>query len=378
MNTATQAVENPVAALQGEPVLGPLAPLQQYTPLQDQSHQRLGISLQGLYRFFERIDFIRWASESTGSRMLDGYSKSYDDDRGWKYVEPYTRSEALSWANDAFGLVERDEGPITIKNVGLKNMTGYDACDRIRRWLLENGFERMSVCEVLLTDANFEDLRQNVGRANIFWSHIQQENLLGWGGTLSSMRAAQQNHMRLLPPETMFFWLDYTSLRQCQSDFNISVTVMLIKEIGLLIACVDQQLEYTRRSFCVLELFAAVDSSSQLICHSNLLRNDMEHSLAKRPIDTARADSRSREDKGVIDSFIVNSVGFEQLDGIVSKALVGGAWSACFECCCLAQCVRPCLPWWACLRLKSRAHARLGTGSVQAARRRWLCCRLCC
>ena len=34
------------------------------------------------------------------------------------------------------------------------------------------------MCEVVLLDDRFKDLREHVGRANIFWSLMQQERLL--------------------------------------------------------------------------------------------------------------------------------------------------------------------------------------------------------
>ena len=53
-------------------------------------------------------------------------------------------------------------------------------------------------------------------------------------------------------------WIDYTSLRQNQNDFKAEEVIILVKEIQHFAASYDPDLEYTRRSFCVLEMYAAV------------------------------------------------------------------------------------------------------------------------
>merc|ERR1711862_831211 len=73
--------------------------------------------------------------------------------------------------------------------------TGYQLCDFLRSsWLPSIGAEKLSVCEVMLTDERFCDLRSSVGLATAFWSHIQMEEVLGNPsiGTLGLMNYAQE------------------------------------------------------------------------------------------------------------------------------------------------------------------------------------------
>ena len=139
--------------------------------------------------------------------------------------------------------------------------------------------------------------------------------------------------------------------------------VRLIKSIGTLVARVDGNLEYTRRSFCVLELYAAATARINLICQPEFASVvPMEHSLAQTPVNSAAATTRRAEDKAKIDAFIRASIGFEQLDAVVTQQIIRGAsgyMNAC-ECCCLGKPLRAFLPWWCCLRLRQSVQWLLG------------------
>ena len=72
--------------------------------------------------------------------------------------------------------------------------------------------------------------------------------------------AEKENHI--------FFWLDYFSLRQCTNDFDVHMILAVIKKIGCLVASIDSEHLYTKRSFCILEAYAAVaEEETTLMCH---------------------------------------------------------------------------------------------------------------
>ena len=63
---------------------------------------------------------------------------------GFKYVL-YQRPDATAaWVDEIVGKVY-----LQLEHNGMKNMTGYDLCDFLRRWLKKERFENMSVCEVI-------------------------------------------------------------------------------------------------------------------------------------------------------------------------------------------------------------------------------------
>ena len=86
----------------------------------------------------------------------------------------YTRSKGDKWIDGVLGAVVRDDA-----RFGLGNLTGYDVAAAIRGWLKESGSEQLSVCEAILLRGEMGGLRKYVGRAGIFWSHVQQEPFLG-------------------------------------------------------------------------------------------------------------------------------------------------------------------------------------------------------
>ena len=58
---------------------------------------------------------------------------------------------------------------------------------------------------------------------------------------------------------------DYTTLKQCQRDFDLARIRQAIREIGLTLAELDMNPQaYLTRSFCILELFATVDADATL------------------------------------------------------------------------------------------------------------------
>ena len=61
----------------------------------------------------------------------------------------------------------------------MEKMTGYDLVFFLRSWLEEQGWSKLSVCEVILMDERFSSIRRHIGRSDLFWSHVQAEPFLG-------------------------------------------------------------------------------------------------------------------------------------------------------------------------------------------------------
>tara|TARA_B110001452_G_scaffold95265_1_gene78761 strand:- start:143 stop:472 length:330 start_codon:yes stop_codon:yes gene_type:complete len=79
---------------------------------------------------------------------------------------------------------------------------GYDFCCAVKVWLKANGHENESICQVLLKRGS-----KNVGRAHVFYSHIQGVEI--WN-TIQRMREGIEAHKAALPStdeSQLFFWL---------------------------------------------------------------------------------------------------------------------------------------------------------------------------
>ena len=144
--------------------------------------------------------------------------------------------------------------------------------------------------------------------------------------------------------------------------------IALIRDIGTVVVNLDPRLKYARRSFCILEVYAAIDGGAKLVVYTAGWRAWVEHRLALHPIDSAASNTRNIENKEKIDRFIMNTMGFEELDCAVTKAILASFSTQCsscasifatvsnlglfliwyldrFELFCLAQFARICLPW---------------------------------
>merc|ERR1712039_462069 len=164
-------------------------------------------------------------------------------------------------------------------------------------------------------------MRHCVGPADVVWSHQQYEPFLGTerqlnGGssTLGGMSLACINTL----DAREFFWLDYFCLRQCQKDFVPEVLVVLIGEVGLLYAQLDDQMDYLTRSFCIFELYAALKTKTTMhICPSadisqlwdyKKTEQSLKDMFQKKPCDAEKARTQKDTDKELIDRFILESV----------------------------------------------------------------------
>jgi hypothetical protein len=276
---------------------------------------QLGISIEGALQFLKCIGYL------VEVKKYENKLHVCPDPR-FEYERSYERGKGVKWADEALRPIAHD------KNGGIvpESMTGYDLCDYLRTWLRDNGHEGFSVCEVILKDPAFEQLREHVLPANIFYSHIQS---LGPLQTFRGMHFAQEDHQFSLPPKgAQYFWLDYFCLRQCQSDFKVEQVIALIKEIALTIAELggeEESLEYLKRSFCILELYATVVSDAKLLCATELEPHTMRKMLTADPVKSFNAQTRSPTDKTAIDNYITESVGFEKMDAIATERALAGA-----------------------------------------------------
>ena len=80
---------------------------------------------------------------------------------------------------------------------------------------------------------------------------------------------------------------------------------------------------YLTRSFCILEIFAAVDAGATLLVQMHVVRAfDVEVELAARPVDAKKAQTRREKDKATIDGFVeAMPGGFETLNATITEAI---------------------------------------------------------
>lgn len=216
--------ENRVAALEGRDLVS----YEYEAHKTDGSHLRMGLTASGMVAFLEHIGFLRW--------VLVGDPK-YDQRHGWWYLEKHVRDPGEPWLDEAAGpLVENFDGSV---GVNYTNMTGYDLVLYLRKWLESKRFGHLSVCEVILTQEEFESLRGLVGVANVFWSHVQIEPFAGFNGTLHYLLETIDELNDLAEPDARIVWLDYFSLRQGRVDFKPERVMDLISQIRNVVACID-------------------------------------------------------------------------------------------------------------------------------------------
>eukprot|EP00929_Paragymnodinium_shiwhaense_P006923 TRINITY_DN110878_c0_g1_i1.p1 TRINITY_DN110878_c0_g1~~TRINITY_DN110878_c0_g1_i1.p1 ORF type:complete len:660 (+),score=67.88 TRINITY_DN110878_c0_g1_i1:80-2059(+) len=232
-------------------------------------HYLLGITFQGLVEFEEYIQF----------------SASYVRDE-----------EQLCWVTEEFGA----------------QLTGYDFCAAIRAWLVETSNDHRSACEALQLEG--EEWKSRVGEADVFYSHIQ-------GVPLSQTFHCIGEGLAMYPtkvPSNAHLWLDFTTLRQCRSDFDLRAVSTIIEYIGCTLVEFDEDATYAQRSFCLFECFASVHCEIPLLCYAP---PSVQERLESHPIDSEKAQTRSAIDKLAIDSYIAGSCGFKVVDATITAAL---------------------------------------------------------
>jgi len=138
-------------------------------------------------------------------------------------------------------------------------------------------------------------------------------------------RSNQDNLMgKIPPPERCFFWVDYFSLRQGQSeDFDADAVMEVIPRIGTVVAQMGdiKRTEYLSRTFCLFEIYAAIGSDAQLLFYSGNRKEEAEDKFLREPISLAVAEAWKRADKEAIDSFLGSTVGFETVNRAIMESI---------------------------------------------------------
>jgi hypothetical protein len=139
---------------------------------------------------------------------------------------------------------------------------GYDLGEVVRGFLCTNGFEDLSIAEVLWSEG-----RKGAGEAAVFFSHIQQ---LPVETAVETLREASKVYLKEMGASPRFF-IDYMCIRQAQKgDFDLTVVREAIQDIPLFLVELDAAKDdlgnaapiYFARSFCLFEVFVAVEHSS--------------------------------------------------------------------------------------------------------------------
>jgi hypothetical protein len=136
---------------------------------------------------------------------------------------------------------------------------GYDLGEVVRDFLVVNGFEKLAPSEVLWSEE-----RAGVGEATVFFSHVQQ---LPVATALETLREATKVYVEEIGANPIFF-IDYMCIRQAQKgDFDLKTVRQAIHDIPRLLIELDGEKDergfaapaYFGRSFCIFEVFAAVE-----------------------------------------------------------------------------------------------------------------------
>jgi hypothetical protein len=273
------------------------------------NHLRLGISRAGIVEMLDRL----------GVYFCNLAGKGH-------YSASYVRSSEDAWIAEKYGRFNPDAN----RMVGeLHCMTGYDLCSVTKQWLIAQGKSDLSLCELLELEKS-----PHVKPATVFYSHMQSN---GIDSTLRSMKNACRDHAASLPPpDEQFFWLDYFSLRQAVKggDFDVHAIRQIIQDIGITVAELDYHLGYSRRTFCIFEAWASIHSGATFLCDTFpqtatvLLggvnpydsEDDIDHD--PMPIDSKSATTRYPQDKNAIDALIQTTVGFQELDRVVTAGIL--------------------------------------------------------
>jgi hypothetical protein len=213
-------------------------------------------------------------------------------------------------------------------------INGYDLGEVVRDFLRANGFERLSIAEVLWSEG-----REGVGEATVFFSHIQR---LPVKTALQTLREASEVYRKQMGVAPRFF-IDYLCIRQAQKgDFDLQVVRDAIHSTPLLLVELDDARgtignaapDYFNRSFCIFEVFAAAESSTQdgeqkVLVFGPAVKNPKTapwlatkvSSYGYNIVNSREGQCRWPAEKEKIDAFIESTVGFEALDKLVGSAV---------------------------------------------------------
>merc|ERR1712129_202159 len=192
--------------------------------------------------------------------------------------------------------------------------------------------------EAVLTEERFASIRRHVGRANVFWSHLQKDPVMGferdgyvsllWAISMSLFDPTFRIKDQIPQADQCYFWVDCFCLRQAQAaDFNVDAIMELIPKVGTLIGQIDElgtkgYSEYLSRTFCIFEVYAAIAGSAQLLIFASCWKSQYEKAFASKPVNAAAAKARKPRDKEAIDNLINSTVGFEAVDTMVTEKIL--------------------------------------------------------
>jgi tetratricopeptide (TPR) repeat protein len=222
-------------------------------------------------------------------------------------------------------------------NTGEKN--GYDLGDLIREVLRQHGLETLSTAEVLWSEGT-----GGVGAATVFFSHIQALPVETAVETLRESLQVYRNEIGVNPR----FFIDYMCIRQAQKgDFDLPVVRHAIHAIPWMLVELDAGEDdlrnaapvYLTRSFCVFEVFAAIEEEEEgkrsrtkvLVFGPAVKDAKIAPWLAAKIVshdynivNSSEAQCRWKDEKEKINAFIEESVGFDELDLVVGRAVAKG------------------------------------------------------
>jgi hypothetical protein len=148
-------------------------------------------------------------------------------------------------------------------------------------------------------------------------------------GTFYNMVLGVECFAHTLPPaHECFLWVDYFVLRQCHNDFDLEAIRRVIRDIGCTMVEIDPTLTYLKRSFCLFEVFATIESKTTLLVAVNEKLSGeakMKAALSCQPVQSGDACSLYADDKRKIDGFIRSTIGFDALDKSITEALIEGS-----------------------------------------------------
>jgi tetratricopeptide (TPR) repeat protein len=212
---------------------------------------------------------------------------------------------------------------------------GYDLGEVVRDFLRSNGFEDLSIAEVLWSEG-----RKGVGEATVFFSHIQQLPVETAVETLREASVKYHEEMGVNPR----FFIDYMGIRQAaKGDFDLTVVRRAIHDIPRLLVELDAAKDsignaapiYFSRSFCLIEVFAAVEhgsSNGKVLVFGPAVKDPKTapwlaakvDSFGYNVVNSCNGQCRWADEKKKIDAFIEESVGYAELDRIVGEAVANG------------------------------------------------------
>ena len=300
---------------------------------------RLGITAEGITHVLELIGFpYQWADsvKTASARVVE--EKPHPDNLRQPNISggyTYTRPADLQWVTDDHGdfvAAEVVTGSDGRGGVSFKATTScstcYDVVEAVRQYLKRTGNEDKSMLEVLHAENS-----QFVGPADVFVSHVQSSHVASMLGTINQAPNLWPDICNVNGQTR--YWVDIMSLRQCQpSAFKPAEIFDVISLTKACLVEIDRTSSYLKRTFCIFEVFAAVQEDVPLLCAPKVVMEELRESerwdallvLAREvgTLDCSAATSRSKKHTDQINEYIKEDCGFEALNEAVKCAILLG------------------------------------------------------